>query len=80
LYRALGQGELAGPDVVNLPLPHRSTLLLCSDGMWGVVPEKLIVNTLKDYPSPDKACARLVDLANQAGGPDNISVIAVRLP
>jgi len=52
-------------------------LLLCSDGLWNVVPEEDIWKTVCSM-QPQAAAAQLVDLANAAGGPDNISVIVVR--
>jgi serine/threonine protein phosphatase PrpC len=80
LYRALGQGEPFEPDVGTFPLPHSGTLMLCSDGLWGVVHEREIFNIVSTAPDPQQACQLLVDAANAAGGPDNISVILVRIP
>jgi serine/threonine protein phosphatase PrpC len=80
LYRALGQGEPFEPDVTNFPLPLDSYLLLCSDGLWGVVPEKELLEIILSGASPQQACQAMVEAANQAGGPDNISVILIRTP
>ena len=52
--------------------------MLCSDGLWGVVSEKIISKTLTLFVDPIIACQKLVDEANNAGGPDNISVIIVK--
>jgi protein phosphatase len=50
-------------------------LLLCSDGLTGVVQDAEIVQVLMSSPDPQQACAALIDLANQRGGPDNITVV-----
>jgi serine/threonine protein phosphatase PrpC len=80
LYRALGQGEPFTPDVSTIPLPLASHILICSDGLWGLVPQTEIVRFVTTSPSPDIACQLLVNAANKAGGPDNISAILIRIP
>ncbi len=52
-------------------------LLLCSDGLWGVVSEAVMQAVISELP-PQAAADKLVKLANAAGGPDNISVIVLR--
>jgi len=80
LYRALGQGEPFEPDVTTYPLPHNGHVLLCSDGLWGVISEKDIIETIRSSTSLQQACHQMVEIANNAGGPDNISVILVQTP
>jgi serine/threonine protein phosphatase PrpC len=80
LYRALGQGEPFPPDIATFPLPRACHLLICSDGLWGVVSEKELLRLVNTAITPQQACQQLTDAANSAGGPDNISVILVRLP
>jgi len=80
LYRALGQGEPFTPDISTTTLPNAGHLLLCSDGLWGVVSQEEIVHLIHSASSPDSACQLLIDAANKAGGPDNISAILVQLP
>jgi serine/threonine protein phosphatase PrpC len=79
LYRALGQGDAPEPDIFTASLPHPGYLLLCSDGLWGVLAEERIFQIISESPNPQRACQNLVDAANAAGGPDNITVILVRL-
>lgn len=79
LYRALGQGETLEPDVVTTPFPVGGYLLLCSDGLWGVVPEDEIRKIVYEAPTIQRACQNLITAANGAGGPDNISAILVQL-
>lgn len=80
LYRALGQGEPVEPDISTSPMAHSSYLLLCSDGLWGVVPEKELARIILAAPNLEQACHRMVEAANAAGGPDNITAVLVRMP
>jgi serine/threonine protein phosphatase PrpC len=80
LYRALGQGEPFDADVDIAQVSPSSHLLICSDGLWGQVPEAEIVRIISADASPIEACQRLVDAANSAGGPDNITAILVKMP
>jgi PPM family protein phosphatase len=79
LYRALGQGDILEPDIFTVAFPQDGYLMLCSDGLWGVVAEQDMYRMIKDAPSLQRACQNLVEAANAAGGPDNISVIVVQL-
>jgi serine/threonine protein phosphatase PrpC len=79
LYRALGQGEALDPDIFTAPFPQPGYVLLCSDGLWGVVPEADICQIVYESPDMQTACQNLLQAANSAGGPDNISVILVQL-
>ncbi len=79
LYRALGQGESLEPDVVTTPFPVGGYLLLCSDGLWGLVSEDEMRKIVYDAPTIQRACQNLIVAANSAGGPDNISAILVQL-
>ncbi len=62
------------PFFLTFTIEAGDRFLLCSDGLWSVVPEQIILATTLQY-SPRAAADRLVELANQAGGPDNISII-----
>ena len=79
LYRALGQGEILDPDIFTLGFPQPGFLMLCSDGLWGVVSEQDLVRSVVDAPNLQRACQNLISAANTAGGPDNISVIIIQL-
>ncbi len=79
LIRALGQGETLEADIFTIPFPRGGHLMLCSDGLWGVVNEKDLVRIIANAPSLQHACQNLVEAANAAGGPDNITVALVRL-
>jgi protein phosphatase len=80
LYRAIGQGANLEVDVFTLPIPRDSHMLLCSDGLWGVVPDQEILRIVSSSETPQEACDRLIDAANAAGGPDNITAVLVYFP
>jgi protein phosphatase len=79
LYRAIGQAEPYRPDIDTFQIPHPGSLLICSDGLWGVVPENEMFRIVKSSPNPSIACHELTKAANAAGGPDNISVVLVQI-
>ena len=80
LYRAVGQGEGLEVDVEAHRLPPGGSLLLCSDGLWGLVPNDRIQALIRQASSLQAACEALVAAANAAGGPDNITAVMVQLP
>jgi PPM family protein phosphatase len=77
LYRALGQEDPLAPDLDQFSLEVRQRMMICSDGLWGVLEEDQLENIFKREGSLEKAACELVAAANEAGGPDNISVILV---
>lgn len=80
LYRAIGQSEHLELDSKVMPLSFGARLLLCSDGLWTVVPETEIMEILTDTSDSQAACTKLVEAANGYGGPDNITAVLVDLP
>lgn len=77
LYRALGQTDPFEPDTEKFSLAVGERILICSDGLWGVVKEnemQRINNSLSDL---EEIACHLVQAANKSGGPDNISVVLV---
>lgn len=79
LIRALGQGEMLEADIFTIPFPQGGYLLICSDGLWGVISEKEIFRCISEAATLNRACQSLVDAANSAGGPDNISVVLAQM-
>ena len=79
LYKSLGQGSDASAeaDISMERWAPGMMLLLCSDGLWDVVPDDAIQEVLTWASSPSAAAQQLVNMANDAGGPDNISVVVV---
>ncbi len=76
LTRALGERQEPPPvpDLITYAVQPETTLLLCCDGLWSVVSEEQIARVVCTSP-PHQACTALIRMANEAGGPDNISVI-----
>ena len=79
LLRALGAQAEIEVDAEEHTLFPRDVLLLCSDGLTRMVTEPEIAGMLQAETDPTRASEKLVALANERGGPDNISVVAVRL-
>ncbi len=79
ITNALGSFPQARVDLLGLKLSPGDTFLLCSDGLSGVLEDRTLKEVLKNFP-PEEAARRLVELANEWGGPDNISAIVVRVP
>lgn len=81
LYRAIGQSDSLEVDAATRRLPPSARLLICSDGLWGVIGDAAIREIVSKYPAdPQEACDQLVAAANAASGPDNITVVLVQMP
>jgi protein phosphatase len=80
LWNAVGQGNNLVIEVDSYPQPHGGYLLICSDGLWGEVPESELSSAVALYQEPNQACEELVRAANAAGGPDNITALIVAFP
>ncbi len=79
ILQALGTSPRVNVVMSEVETAPGDLFLLCSDGLCGVVPEETIVGTLRDCPELGLACRSLVEQANDAGGPDNITVLLVRV-
>jgi protein phosphatase len=77
LTRYIGMQEDVFPDVQTIPIQSSDRLLLCSDGLTGMVPGRQIEDLLRTHLEPNNACQALVEAANAAGGKDNITVLVV---
>ena len=77
LLRALGTQPQVEVDVEEVGLFPGDVLLLCSDGLTRMVTEPEIAGTLQAEPIPQRAAEKLVQLANESGGIDNVTVIVV---
>jgi len=65
------------PHIRSFQLCSKDRLLLCSDGLPDMLPEKTITEILLQNESPNHAAQILVDQANNAGGHDNITAIVI---
>ena len=77
LTRSLGTDEEVDVDEDTIALLDGDQLLLCSDGLTGMVTEDQIQAILENSEGPQQAADRLVKAANRAGGIDNISVVVL---
>lgn len=76
--RALSGGEDPEVDVVEITPAAAERYLLCSDGLFGVVTDEQIAAILSAREVPlEEVCRRLVEAANAAGGPDNITALVL---
>jgi PPM family protein phosphatase len=80
LYKAIGQSETLEVDTITRRMQPRACVLLCSDGLWNLIPEDTIQEVVRKSPHPQDACNTLVKMANERGGPDNITVVLVQAP
>ena len=76
ITRAIGVASDVETDTCHLTLHDGDRLLLCSDGLTGVVDDVSIARTVRDL-APAAAVEALIDAANAAGGPDNITVVII---
>lgn len=78
LSRALGTSGDVEVDVADIQIQSGDTIILCTDGLTNMVSDKEILNTILELkPSPEKITDRLITLANNNGGIDNITVITI---
>jgi serine/threonine protein phosphatase PrpC len=75
ILRALDSRTDAEPDLSLREAQVGDRYLLCSDGLTDVVTEETLHRTLLAIDDPAEAVIQLIDLANRAGGPDNITCI-----
>ncbi len=77
LSRFVGMEEHAYSDIRVLTIKKGDRLLLCTDGLTGMVTDEKISEILRENYPPQPACQTLVDTANAAGGEDNVTVLIV---
>lgn len=78
LEKAMGKSDQIQPDLINLRLLPGDKLLLCSDGVTGIVPIETIAQLVADE-RPTVLAETLVRLANEKGTKDNASAVAIEI-
>jgi protein phosphatase len=78
ILQALGPEATIKIDLTHQPVRRGDTLVLCSDGLSGQVTKDEIARVVTRETDLTRACKALIDLANDHGGPDNITVIVAR--
>jgi PPM family protein phosphatase len=79
ITRALGPEPIVEVDTWSYPLRPGDIVLLCSDGLTSMIPERQVRAALVETPTLQGAADRLIDEANAAGGRDNITVVLFRV-
>ena len=78
ITRAMGIGETVNPDTTEILFQEGDSLVICSDGLSDkAFPEEIC--EIVEQHEPETSCRKLVDMANERGGDDNITVIVLKL-
>jgi protein phosphatase len=75
ITRCLGMQANVEPDTLELVLQPGDRILMCSDGLSNMVSNQTMQQVVNDHPDPQQASEKLVMLANENGGTDNITVV-----
>lgn len=75
--RVIGYPFPEPPEYHSTKFQEGERVLLCSDGLWSMLDEKTIYDTVREAESPSALTEKLVDLANAAGGYDNITALTI---
>lgn len=78
ILQALGPDPRIKVDLTHQPIRRGDTLILCSDGLSGLVRKEEFAQMAQEHSDLAALCSALIDLANARGGPDNITVVAAR--
>jgi serine/threonine protein phosphatase PrpC len=78
ILQALGTADVVSVDLSHVELRKDDVVMLCSDGLSGLATFEQIREALASVEDPTACCQRLVDVANEAGGHDNVTVIVAR--
>lgn len=79
LLQALGSAPEVDVDLSWQPVCQGDVVILCSDGLFRVVADAELAAAAAQIPEPKELCRSLVQLANERGGPDNVTVLALKL-
>jgi serine/threonine protein phosphatase PrpC len=79
VYRTIGDKLNMEVEISSHTLAPGDSLLLCSDGLSGMVEDRYLQKIILDAACPQDACERLIAAANAAGGEDNITAIVIEL-
>ncbi|MBU2601627.1 MAG: Stp1/IreP family PP2C-type Ser/Thr phosphatase [Actinobacteria bacterium] len=77
ITRALGTEAAVSPDFFEVELAHGDRILLCSDGLSGMVPEDELSRILAEEATPRAVARSLIEAALRQGGEDNITAVVL---
>jgi len=75
LSRFAGMDSDVTATTKTIELEAHDRILLCTDGLWGMLPDHVLLRILSSGDAPEKACSDLLAAANEAGGSDNLTVV-----
>jgi len=78
LYRTIGNDEMVKVDTFTMELEKGGALLLCTDGLWGELTDEEIHGICSTEKESEKICAKLLRMANEKGGKDNVTAVVVK--
>ncbi len=78
ILQALGPDPRVKVDLTRQTLRRGDVLIICSDGLSGLVKREEFAQLAGEFPDLPELCSALIDLANERGGPDNITVVTAR--
>ena len=78
ILKAIGIANGVFPDIFEISLKNTDKLLLCTDGLTNMVEDAFIADIINSGEDDETVLTRLIDLANQNGGTDNITVVVKR--
>lgn len=78
ITKVLGCDEIIQPDILIKKVEDDDYIVICTDGLTNMVSDKEIMNIIQQNDNSKISCTQLIDLANQRGGYDNISVIILK--
>lgn len=79
ITKALGANYSVEPDFFQVEIMEDDVFLICTDGLYNEVSENQIITTISESENMSDACRQLVDLANNHGGHDNITIICLKI-
>ena len=79
LTRSLGNEQFVAADTITVNIVPGDLLLLCTDGLYGDVPDTKILEIILQHGDVEKASDALISAANDAGGHDNVSLQLIRI-
>ncbi len=78
ITRALGAEAITNADAFTESLQEDDVIIMCTDGLYGEVSEREMVEVFKKGYNMSQTCSNLVELANLNGGGDNITIICLK--
>ncbi|RKD27834.1 protein phosphatase [Caminicella sporogenes DSM 14501] len=78
ITKALGTGYNVEPELINYQIKDNDIIILCTDGLTNVIENDEIKKSFSKFSSLQETCDYLINLANERGGYDNITIIAIK--